>query len=332
VVLEAMRSRLFSLSGPDDIEELLSLTTEMLELDADRVTAPAIEAYSAQIGAFIYRGEVESADQALAKLNEVAQAIRLPEMMWSCDRLLLQRKLLIGDYASVEAALPGLRRRSKRMGLSYGPIFSDVLERRMAIDRKSAQVALAGADLSAARDVKNMNPSARARITRAAAELGQLDVARASLDSFAAHGFASIPKEISYVGTLSVLGLTATLLGDAPRAEQIYALLLPYAHFNTPDLMLLYEGSAARFLARLAIFLGRESEVEGHFETALAMNTRMGQRPAVAATQYQYAQWLSTQSKPGAAARARELAQSTLELAEQLGIAHLAERARNLAS
>lgn len=331
IVLEALRSRLYSLSGPDDIDSLLATTEEMLAFETEHASGYSVEAYSARIGALTYRGDIAGVDQTLAVLSQVAHNLRLPEMLWYCDRLLLQRKLLDGDYAAVEAEMPVLRRRSKRVGLSYGPFFVDVIERRMARERQGIAASVLNQNLVPARDLKNLEPGVRARITRAVAELGQLDLARESLDSFAAHGFASLPKEIAYLGTLASLGVTAVILKDAPRAEQLYAQLEPYAGFNTPDGLLLYEGSASRFLAQLAICLGRTERVEQHFEDALAMNQRMGQKPMLAITQYQYARWLKVQSAHGAATRSRELASEALRLGESLGLFTLIERARALA-
>jgi hypothetical protein len=160
--------------------------------------------------------------------------------------------------------------------------------------------------------------------------MGALAPARDTLDAIASEGFASIPAEINYLGTLANLGLAAVHLRDQARAEQLYALLLPYASFNTPNALLIYEGSVSRFLGHLAACLGHNDKVSEHFDSAFAMNTRMGAKPLAARTLFEHARWLKTQSSASAQSRARELAAQAAQLAEPLGMEPLTRKARAL--
>jgi DNA-binding winged helix-turn-helix (wHTH) protein/tetratricopeptide (TPR) repeat protein len=332
-LFEALRSRLYALSGPDDIDALLTVANEILELDREGPTVKSIEAYIARIGAYMYRGEHAAAGQAVEALGRAARELRLPEAIWYYDLQLANRAFLQGDFASAEAACPDLSKRSARMQLSYGKTFIAALSAGVAIERNGLEVFLASFDTSMLSEL-GPNPAryVRARFIRRSAERGRRDLALIGLDAFAAQGLEAIPKDIGYLNTLANMSLAVVLLGELERAEQLYALLSPYPNHNTPDVLLFDEGSASRYLALLAACLGWHERVEAHFERALAMNRSMRRANQIASTCYDYASWLKGQSQPGAAARARELAIEARDSAQAVGMLWLAGRAAALVS
>ena len=84
-----------------------------------------------------------------------------------------------------------------------------------------------------------------------------------------------------------------------------------------------------RYLGMLATVLGRWSEAEGHFETALRIEAGLRSPPFLARTRYWYARLLITRPD-GDARRATELAATAEETARKLGMAALADDARRL--
>lgn len=330
LVLEAMRARLYSLSGPSQIDALLALTEELLALDLRHGHLLEVDAQAARAGALLYRGDIQGADRAIEALGRAAQTRRLPEGIWYHDRLRAQRRALDGDFAGAAAESARLRAQAEHLGLSYGPAFLDALDRVIALDTLGRRATLLKMDASLLQTAARQPVEMRARMIRIAAEIGETAIARQVLDAVAAEGFASIAAEIGYLGTLANLGMTAVVLEDHARAEQLYALLAPYAGFNTPSTLLLYEGSVARFLGHLAGCLGRAALMHEHFEAAFEMNTRMGARPLAARTLLEHARWLARGSSTADKARARELAERAIEHAEPLGMEPLAHRARQL--
>lgn len=324
-LFEALRARLHSLSGPDDVDGLLEVAAEMLERSDGRSWV-AVEAHGARFGALVLRGDLPAADAALRELGRVANTRRWPEVIWYHDRLQAQRRLLDGDFAVAEAAGEELRARSKRMGLSYGPAFIDSLRNvlsfmRLGPERASATWPISLKAMFAASG--GLQPSYRAALVRLATDVGQIELGRRMFEDVAARDFEDVPKDIAYPNALHSLGISAARLGDRPRAERLYALLRPYAAFNTPNNMLFYEGSASYALGLMAAALGMQAEAEQHFEDALAMNERIGTRPHLARTYAAYAQHWAGREGKAAQARARELAAKGRELAEALGMAGL---------
>ena len=75
--------------------------------------------------------------------------------------------------------------------------------------------------------------------------------------------------------------------------------------------------------ARWPRYSRRWDEAEQHFHDALALNTRMGARPWVAYTQYDYATMLLARNQPGDQEKAQELLALALTTAHELGMALL---------
>jgi hypothetical protein len=67
--------------------------------------------------------------------------------------------------------------------------------------------------------------------------------------------------------------------------------------------------------------MGRLDAATHHFEDALAMNTRIGGRPFLARTQYEYARMLLDRGRASDRRRAAALLDQALACAEELGMA-----------
>ena len=85
-------------------------------------------------------------------------------------------------------------------------------------------------------------------------------------------------------------------------------------------------GANAGILGLLAHTLERWEAAQAHFEAALAFNARMGARPLVVQTQYDYARMLLDRGAPADRGRAEALLADALPIATELGMAPLIER------
>ena len=97
------------------------------------------------------------------------------------------------------------------------------------------------------------------------------------------------------------------------------------AHSNMPGC----PGSVDRYLGMLATVLGHWAEAEAHFRAALRIETALRAPPFLARTNYWYAHLLATRPR-GHRYEAARLATAAGETAELLGMAALAEQARDL--
>ena len=118
-------------------------------------------------------------------------------------------------------------------------------------------------------------------------ELGLLEQARAEFEELAAHDFADLRRDVSWLPGIVSLVEVCVFLGDARRAALLYPLLLPHAGHTIPvGSAAMSFGPAAYYLGRLAATMGRHADAAAHFEDALKMSAAMGARPFLAHAQH----------------------------------------------
>jgi len=157
-------------------------------------------------------------------------------------------------------------------------------------------------------------------------ELGHPEKAKAILKDLAANEFADIPQDGVWAASITFLVEVCASMGDSDRAEVLYRALSPYAGYAVVASEWASVGAASRFLGQLAATMGRWQEAESHFEQALAMNARMGAKPWLAHTQFQYARMLLARSASEEVERARVLLDDARTIARQLGMRSLEAR------
>jgi tetratricopeptide (TPR) repeat protein len=153
------------------------------------------------------------------------------------------------------------------------------------------------------------------------AEAGEMDEARRCFEALASHDFADIPRDEHWLVTLTTLALACAALGDTRRATILYEQLRPFAQRNVVhDLLRTYSGSVSLHLGLLAEAMGRLAPAVRHFEDALEMNTRIGGRPFLARTQYEYARMLLARGRAADRRRAAALLDESLACCQELGL------------
>jgi tetratricopeptide (TPR) repeat protein len=163
------------------------------------------------------------------------------------------------------------------------------------------------------------------------AELEEPESARRQFDRLAAGDFTDVPRDETWLMTVSVAAEACAFLGDQRRAETLYELLLPYADLVVSHQHLrVYLGSVEYVLGRLAETRGERERAAIHYEAAIGSNQRIGARPHLARTEYAYARML-LQTDPIASdehGRARDLLARAEATARELGMTRLVELVR----
>jgi tetratricopeptide (TPR) repeat protein len=158
------------------------------------------------------------------------------------------------------------------------------------------------------------------------AELGRTAEAAAEFNQLARRNFTDVPQDSNWLVTMMYLMDVCTLLGDTSSAPALYEMMLPYKQVNILISYCAAYGSASRYLGALATLMRRWDEAERHFDDALTMNQRMGARPWLAHTQYQYARMLLSRDQPGDSEKAEALIKDALATARELGMVALEQR------
>jgi DNA-binding CsgD family transcriptional regulator len=164
-------------------------------------------------------------------------------------------------------------------------------------------------------------------------ELGMESEARSELAQIASEGLDAF-RESLWLASLTYLTDACVAVGDETVAALLYPELAPLASSNVMvGHLVVYYGSADRYLGMLAATVGEWELAEAHFEQALAANVAMEAKTWLAHTNHQYARMLLARGD-GHPERARALLVEADRLARAIGMASLHNRiaAMNIAS
>jgi tetratricopeptide (TPR) repeat protein len=283
---------------PRNPEERLAVGAEMAELgERSGVTERAWSGHLAQLVVAVERGDRTAADADLARIMELAEALRQPAQLQMTletralfalldgrfeaaealidEAVTLGERTWIGSLLSVRTKLWMLRRHQGRL-----PEVKEELERTLV-------------------EFPERGPLCRCILAHLNAELGDLEDARRLFDELAADRFAAIPPSGDRLVNLGLLSDVAVALDDTERAQVLYDLLLPAAACCAVDVPEIFTGAVARNLGGLAALMGRYADAEAHFDAALAMHERLGAKPWVALTQLDHSRMLSDRHDAG---------------------------------
>ncbi|HEX4335434.1 MAG TPA: AAA family ATPase [Polyangiaceae bacterium] len=331
-LLEALGHRLYGLSGPDHLDELLATSEEMLRLVTPDKAWWSAEAYIGRYLAFLQRADLGSASRALESFGEVAHSLRMPEAIWQYDSYGALLRFHAGDLEYAEARFIELNEQAKRLRLNYARFRFTYQKIALRMERRG-HAWFAGhpeplheADWTWARAI----PCYRADRIVELLESGAKAEAKIDFSALASDGFESITRDHAYLYTLSKLALAAIALEDSEQVRVLHARLLPYARFNPVHGWGFFLGSVSYFLGMLARYLGDQSAAFGHFEVALGMHRELGYKSQILRTQLALAE-MSEPASAGGLRRGRPSARQVGAAARRLGLVGLAERATLIA-
>jgi hypothetical protein len=166
-------------------------------------------------------------------------------------------------------------------------------------------------------------PSFRALLALAYLE-GELSLEAAEL--LAAERLDVLPRDMTWLACVVLWAFVCASVGDAGRAEALYAQLRPYAN------QVVYTGISAwgdvdHALGRLAIVAGRHDDASLHLGASIARYTAIGAPVWLARATLDEASLLLAREGPGDRDRARELLQRAEGEARRLGAKGIERRA-----
>ncbi|HYD47155.1 MAG TPA: AAA family ATPase [Terriglobales bacterium] len=160
------------------------------------------------------------------------------------------------------------------------------------------------------------------------AEQGAVEEAATELDALS---LADLPPRNDAWGWLAIvaaLGEAASAVGDRPRAEQIYGLLVPFAeHWIVAHESATTFGSIGRVLGRLAATSGDLARAAQHFEEVIATCEREGAIAELTRATIDYADALASADRHSE--RSHQLRQQALQLSRQHNLEAIRRRAQS---
>jgi DNA-binding SARP family transcriptional activator/tetratricopeptide (TPR) repeat protein len=316
--------------GPDNLKERTALSTELLQLSTtlgDQELTLAARQW--HIVSCLEAGDIATVDQDLRAFTRQARQLRQPLYLYWSAILQSTRALLRGQFDEAERlSLEALTMGQRLEGRQLGNIQNGVGAQLQFIRREQGRMSEVEPMVAAFVERLPQIPAWRMALAMIDASIGQLETARVQLDFLARDGFGRIPRDVFWLPALAGLAEVCATLGDEARAAQLYDLLVPYRQrFVVIGFGFACMGAVAQFLGQLASVTHRWEDAGRHFEAALQSYVRVGARPALARTGYEYAQMLLDRNWPGDRQRALELLTQATETAEELGMPWLHDKA-----
>jgi AAA ATPase domain len=307
---------------PETLEERLACTAESMRL-ADGLGDPlaSFHALHWRGVALVQTGEMEELRRVVRRQRELAGRLGEPSARW----------LARYDEATV-AAIAGRLADAERLAAEALEIASDSGQPD-ALSLYASQLTNIRYDQGRLAELQPMiaetaaeNPgigSFRALLALAYLE-GELPIEAAEL--LAAERIEALPRDMTWLACVVLWALVCASVGDAPRAEALYADLRPFGD------QVVYTGISAwgdvdHALGRLATVAGRHDDAARHLAATTARYTAMGAPVWLARVALDEASLLLARERAGDRERARELLQRAEAEARRLGAAGIERRA-----
>ena len=326
-----LSARRYALWGPETLEERQAVALELLEIAAETgQTEMTLQGHGWRIGDLLETGDIAAVDAEIEAYRELAQALRRPLYIWWVQMYRTMRALLDGRLADAERQIQELAELGQRTG---DPAVAEIVRTHLFALRADIGGLAELEPVVQAFTAENPSmPAWRVSLAYLYSDTGRLDDAREHFEMLAPDDFRVIPRDPRWMMAMTLLSVVCASLGDAARARSLYDHLLPAAGRNVVvTRAVLCLGSADYPLGVLAATMSRWEDAERHFEDALAMNTKIGARPWIARVQCDHGRMLLARDAPGDRERAAELLRAASETADEIGMAVVSRRARDLA-
>ncbi len=329
LALALIRRQFTGLIGPDETEWRLDESSELHDL------AKRLGDLELEIRAHVYRlrnqlelGNIRGVDAELRAFERIAAELRQPQYAWHVPLLRAMRALIDGRFDDAELLSGEARAAGERAEEPVSAMFHATQASQLhRLRRRPEDLAALTDSIAVLEGLAERYPAIpawRCSLAATHADLGNRGEARAVFEPLAAAGFSDLPVDGQWLISLALLGETAALLGDRPRAERLYELLLPFdGLIVVAGRAAVAQGPVARVLGVIARAIGRLDDAERHFTEALLASERMGDRPFGALARHQLAGLLLAREATGDRERALELLGAALDGAQEIGMVGL---------
>jgi DNA-binding CsgD family transcriptional regulator/tetratricopeptide (TPR) repeat protein len=323
--LAILLSRAYSARGTSTLDEILEMLTEARDL-GDELGDDQIqqEAVGWRVVALIALGELEAARRDLTEFLEVAKQAIQPFWRFAGEHIGSAIALCEGHLDEAEASAEHARELESLLsgreisGIHGIQMFSIRREQGRLGELAPAMRVLAHGDGSAA--------AWRPGLVALLVELGMEEEARGELARIRAHGLEPF-REALWLASLAYLTDACAAVGDEDLAALVRPELEPHAGtIVVVGYGVACYGAADRYLGMLATTLEDWEVAEGHFDSALELNRRMGAATWLAHTAYEYARMLLARGRAEDGSRVASLLTEAVALAERIGMPTLLDR------
>jgi DNA-binding winged helix-turn-helix (wHTH) protein/tetratricopeptide (TPR) repeat protein len=284
----ALDSRHVVLWGPDHLEECRALAEEMLQIGqtlGDRDIQ--LEALAWLITDALECDPIERVDHYIAEHARIAAELRQPYHLWYTEVTRAMRAHLDGRFDEAAELCEKAYAYGRQSHTANALQVSLVQTLFLKLDLGTVDALIEELEAYVA-----ASPLAawRAVLALALASLERREEARDQVAQFAAGGLGAIRRDCVWMTSMTAVSLIIARSGDATHADELYALLLPFADRNcVVGGAVLCLGPVSFVLGTLARTVGRPDVALAHFDDALVRSRTLRSPALVARTQLETA-------------------------------------------
>jgi class 3 adenylate cyclase len=301
-------------------EELIELAEQVGHLDL------ATRGHLYRLANLLGMGDIAGVDRELEIYARMAAELRQPQYLWNVPLLRGMRAMMDGRFDDAEAFAEEALALGQRAQEPLSAQFYAVQMALLHTHRGTVEEMLPVVRRFAAR-----YPAIRAwrlALVSFLTESGRLDEAREEFEGIAARDFDDLPYDAQWVTGVALVSRACWRLGDAERARRLYELLLPHeGGVVVAGRAAASNGPVSLYLGSLAVTMSRIADAIRHFEDAVQLATRMGDRPFLAQARHGLAEALLARGAAGDRERALDLLGRVLQTTQELGMRSLTEDA-----
>ena len=310
-VRASYQALLAALSGPEHLEERMTMAQELIRLGSE-----AGDRYAELWGhirlmiALLGSGDVDGVDRELEIIYPRAADTREPAYIGRRPSWTGMRAAMEGEWDKAEQCVQELLAAFQQVQVAW--LFQAGTILMYDVRRSLGRLDEMEGPLRAAQE-QNPLPAYTGALALLYCYLGRDDDARKILEDFSEDDLRQIPRDWTFVSAICMFISTVRQLADKDRARVLYELLLPYRnqHIVIGDAVL-YFGSAVYNLGLAAATMGDLDEAETLLKEAIEAERRCRARPYLARSQYEYAAVLVERSDPADQEKALELVNEAL--------------------
>jgi DNA-binding winged helix-turn-helix (wHTH) protein/tetratricopeptide (TPR) repeat protein len=330
VLAEVLLMRHGVLTAPDQLDERLGLTSEIISLTQTmELKGLELDAHAQRAFLLLQKGQLASAEADMATSVRLAEELQQPDEKGWFELFEILRMFWEGRFAEGERQSREFgARRAHRGGAAVDQGHSIRMFNAGWLQGRGAELI----DPLVAISEKYPLPVVwRCSLASSFASVGRLEDARREFERLAVNDFEDLPYDHNWISCHSYLAYVCEVFGDRKRAAIVQAALRPYA-----DRVILlghasaYAGPVATPLARVAMVLDQWDEAERCYVQAIERNAAFGARPWTALCQFDLAVALRKRGGVRDRLRARALLGEALATASELGMRDLLDQAERL--
>jgi predicted ATPase/class 3 adenylate cyclase len=325
-LIRVIQHTTFGVGTAETLTQQLSLSAESFELSQD-LGDPVLQFFAAAILSLclIQAGRTPEGKEFLRSARAIAERLGQPSLRWTASFIGVGYALLSGELDETEQ----LNNEAFAVGNASGEpdaplVFAAALGRIRSCQGRGAE--LIDLITQVAEDNPGV-PAVLAFLSQLYCDLGRYDEARAVLEPYVADGFASLPDDMTWLLSMSLISYSVAQLRWVEAAEVLIERLRPLvdqiaiagvANFS----------SVSFVLALLAATLGRADEAEDYFSRAADTLEKNGVKWGLAMNQLAWGQYLVEWDRPGDQPRASALLGEALRSARDNGYGLVERRAQ----